>query len=142
MNKDSAEKVIVVSSPQQPILTEQNVLKLMANKCKEFPSQNILKSNPSSGYALSEPTSTNDEEDDDESENETHLISREQHRERFQRGTSANQEESDDDETMTNMNPNISQMYKPEDLSIPTKRPTSGSGFIINNSKTLVLPDD
>lgn len=33
-------------------------------------------------------------------------------------------------------------MYKPEDLSTPTKRPTSGSGFIINNSKTLVLPDD
>jgi len=33
-------------------------------------------------------------------------------------------------------------MYKPEDLSTPTKRPTSGSGFIINNSKTIVLPDD
>ncbi|CAF5001086.1 unnamed protein product, partial [Rotaria socialis] len=48
-----------------------------------------------------EPTSSNDEEDDDESETETHLISREvlmQHRERFQRGTPANQEESDDDE--------------------------------------------
>jgi hypothetical protein len=33
-------------------------------------------------------------------------------------------------------------MYKPEDLSTPTKRPSSGSGFIINNSKTIVLPDD
>lgn len=33
-------------------------------------------------------------------------------------------------------------MYKPEDLSTPTKRPTSGSGFIINSSKTLVMPDD
>lgn len=33
-------------------------------------------------------------------------------------------------------------MYKPEDLSTPTKRPTSGSGFIINTSKTLVIPDD
>jgi hypothetical protein len=33
-------------------------------------------------------------------------------------------------------------MYKPEDLSTPTKRPTSGSGFIINNPKTIVLPDD
>ncbi|CAF3593955.1 unnamed protein product [Rotaria socialis] len=196
VDEDSAEEVIIVGSPQQPTLTEQNVLKLMANKCKEFPSQNILKSNPSSGYVLRpekktddpnnantvdewtddeddededenndeqlrnasaavrrtipfnrtvEPTSSNDEEDDDESETETHLISREvlmQHRERFQRGTPANQEESDDDEAMNNMNPNLSQMYKPEDLSTPTKRPTSGSGFIINNSKTLVLPDD
>jgi hypothetical protein len=33
-------------------------------------------------------------------------------------------------------------MYKPEDLSTPTKRPASGSGFIINNSKSIVLPDD
>ncbi|CAF3868679.1 unnamed protein product [Rotaria sp. Silwood2] len=197
IDEDSTEEVIVVGSPQQQNLAEQNVLKLMANKCKEFPSQNILKSNPSSEFVLrsekksddttntnapgdewsddeddedddenndeqlrnttaavrrttpfnrtAEPTSSNDEEDDDESENETHLISREvlmQHRERFQRGTPANQEESDDDETMTNMNSNLSQMYKPEDLSTPTKRPTSGSGFIINNSKTLVLPDD
>ncbi|CAF5000072.1 unnamed protein product, partial [Rotaria socialis] len=62
-------------------------------------------------------------------------LSFQQHRERFQRGTPANQEESDDDEAMNNMNPNLSQMYKPEDLSTPTKRPTSGSGFIINNSK-------
>lgn len=34
------------------------------------------------------------------------------------------------------------QIYKPEDLSTPTKRPTPGSGFIINNPKTIVLPDD
>ena len=33
-------------------------------------------------------------------------------------------------------------MYKPEDLSTPNKRPTVGSGFIINPSKTIVLPDD
>ena len=34
------------------------------------------------------------------------------------------------------------QIYKPEDLSTPTKRPAPGSGFIINNPKTIVLADD
>jgi len=33
-------------------------------------------------------------------------------------------------------------MYKPEDLSTPTKRPVSGTGFIINTSKALVMHDD
>lgn len=51
-DEDSAEEVIIAGSPQQQSLTEQNVLKLMANKCKEFPSQNILKSNPSAAYVL------------------------------------------------------------------------------------------
>ena len=50
-DEDSAEEVIIVESPQQP-LTEQNVSKLMANKCKELTSQNLLKSNPSSAYIL------------------------------------------------------------------------------------------
>lgn len=73
---------------------------------------------------LAEATSSNDEEDDDESENETHLIPREvlmvrshprkspsgrcslhsqQQRQRFQRRTSAHREESDEDETVTNV---------------------------------------
>ncbi|CAF4241140.1 unnamed protein product [Rotaria socialis] len=82
VDEDSAEEVIIVGSPQQPTLTEQNVLKLMANKCKEFPSQNILKSNPSSGYVLrpekktDDPNNANtvdewtdDEDDEDEDEN-------------------------------------------------------------------------
>ena len=80
---DSAEEVIIVGSPQQQPLTEQNVLKLMANKCKEFPSQNLLKSNPASGYVLrpekknDDTTNANaatddwsdDEDDEDEDEN-------------------------------------------------------------------------
>ena len=34
-------------------------------------------------------------------------------------------------------------MYKPEDLSTPNKqRPNAGSGFIINQPKAIVLPDD
>jgi hypothetical protein len=83
IDEDSAEEVIIVGSPQQQPLTEQNVLKLMANKCKEFPSQNILKSNPSSGYVLraekkNDDTTnanaatdewTDDEDDEDEDEN-------------------------------------------------------------------------
>jgi hypothetical protein len=83
-DEDSAEEVIIVGSPQQQQpLTEQNVLKLMANKCKEFPSQNLLKSNPSSGYVLrpekknDDATNANaatddwsdDEDDEDEDEN-------------------------------------------------------------------------
>ncbi|CAF0871243.1 unnamed protein product [Adineta ricciae] len=195
-DEDSAEEVIIVESPQQP-LTEQNVSKLMANKCKDLTSQNLLKSNPSSAYILcaekknddstnanvatdewsdddddedddenndesmrnasvvargsapfirrAEPTSSNDDDDDDESENEARIIPREvlmQHRSRFQRAAPANQDESDEDETVTNVHSNMSQMYKPEDLSTPTKRPTTGSGFIINSSKNIVLPDD
>lgn len=146
VDEDSAEEVIIVGSPQQQPLTEQNVLQLMAKKCKEFPAQNLLKSSPSSGYvlhsekknedtananaatdewsdeededeedenndeklknapagvrrtgrfnraglidisqmnsfqtwtSLAEPTSSNDEEDEDESEPETHMIPRE-----------------------------------------------------------------
>ena len=83
MEEDSAEEVIIVGSPQQQPLTEQNVLKLMANKCKEFPSQNLLKSNPSLGYVLraekknDDTTNANaatdewsdDEDEDDEDEN-------------------------------------------------------------------------
>ena len=81
-----------------------------------------------------------------------------QHRQRFQRGAASHQEESDDDETVTNVHPNLSQVeknsschhphptplqiYKPEDLSTPTKRPSAGSGFIINHSKAILLPDD
>jgi hypothetical protein len=84
IDEDSAEEVIIVGSPQQQQqpLTEQNVLKLMANKCKEYPSQNILKTNPSSGYVLrsekkdndpTNPNAANDEwsdDDDDEDEDE------------------------------------------------------------------------
>ncbi len=83
VDEDSVEEVIVVESPQQQPLTKQNVLKLMANKCKEFPSQNILKTNPSSGYVLhpdkknDDTTNANaatddwsdDEDDEDEDEN-------------------------------------------------------------------------
>lgn len=83
VDDDSAEEVIIVGSPQQPALTEQNVLKLMTKKCKEFPTQNQLKSNPSAGYALhSEKKNedntnanaatddwTDDEEEDEEEEN-------------------------------------------------------------------------
>jgi hypothetical protein len=88
IDEDSAEEVIIVGSPQQPPLTEQNVLKLMANKCKEYPSQNILKSNPSSGYVLrpekknDDTTNVNaatdewsdDEDDEDEDENNDEQI--------------------------------------------------------------------
>lgn len=83
VDDDSAEEVIIVGSPQPSSLTEQNVLKLMANKCKDFPSQNILKQNPSSGYVLrpdkktddannTNPVGdewTDDEDDEDEDEN-------------------------------------------------------------------------
>lgn len=87
IDEDSVEEVIIVESPQQQQqqqqpLTEQNVSKLMANKCKEFPSQNLLKSNPSSGYIL-RPEKKNDDstnaniatdewtdEEDDEDEDE------------------------------------------------------------------------
>jgi hypothetical protein len=83
IDEDSAEEVIIVGSPQQQPLTEQNVLKLMTNKCKEFSSQNILKQNPSSGYVLraekkNDDTTnanaatdewTDDEDDEDEDEN-------------------------------------------------------------------------
>lgn len=88
IDEDSAEEVIIVGSPQQQPLTEQNVLKLMANKCKEFPSQNLLKSNPSSGYVLrsdkknDDTTNVNaatdewsdDEDEDDDDENNEEQI--------------------------------------------------------------------
>jgi hypothetical protein len=86
---------------------------------------------------LAEPTSSNDEEDDDESENETHMIPPEvlmvklifsinffllknlrfqQQRQRFQCGAPTNQEESDDDETITNVHTNLSQVNNLEFL--------------------------
>lgn len=88
MDEDSAEEVIIVGSPQQQPLTEQNVLKLMSNKCKEFPSQNLLKQNPSSGYVLraekknDDTTNANaatdewsdDEDDEDDDENNDEQI--------------------------------------------------------------------
>ena len=83
MDEDSPEEVIVVNSPQQSTLTEQNILKLMTNKCKEYSSRNILKSNPSAAAYVLRSDKKNDnttnpntvadgwsEEEDDEDEDE------------------------------------------------------------------------
>jgi hypothetical protein len=83
VDEDSVEEVIIVESPQQQPLTEQNVLKLMANRCKDFPSPNLLKSTPTAGYGPrlekknDDTTNANagtdewsdDEDDEDEDEN-------------------------------------------------------------------------
>mgnify|MGYP001051868523 FL=1 len=97
IDDDSTEEVIIVGSPQQSqqqqALLEQNVLKLMANKCKDFPAQNLLKTTPppattttTAGLILrgeknktDETNQTNmatdewseDDDDDDEDENNT-----------------------------------------------------------------------
>lgn len=82
IDEDSAEEVIIVESPQrqqQQPLTEQNVLKLMANKFQDLPAQNLLQPNPASNYVLRSSekkkkknesanacSDDDDEEDDDE----------------------------------------------------------------------------